>query len=131
VASFGPIELLDYRVEQIDDTLVLDVTWGISERLQDNYTLFAHVMNPVDNFVVAQSDTVPRNGAYPVTGWLPGEMVEDKVQVDLRDVGSGDYVIGLGWYNPHDPLVRLPALSANGDPLTDDRFVLPEHVIRP
>lgn len=131
LAQFGPIDLVEYDIKQWDNSLILDIVWNATANLQDDYTLFVHVMNPDDSFVVAQTDTMPRNGAYPVSVWLPGELVKDTVQVELSSVPSGEYVIGLGWYNPQDPTQRLEAFTASDDPLPSNLFVLPEQLEHP
>lgn len=131
IAAFGGIQLFDYVIRQTPDALVLDFTWGLSERVLSDDTLFVHLVNPDDDFVVAQTDTQPRYGAYPVTAWLAGEQVEDTVFVDLTGVGPGMYRIALGWYVPLNPTERLPVTDAESRLLPDGRLVLPDSVIIP
>ncbi len=69
-------------------------------------------------------DTSPsRNdggNAYPTARWLAGEVVSESVELTLE---AGTYRLATGWYDPISR-DRLPALSADGNPLAGNRLIL-------
>ncbi len=78
---------------------------------------------------LAQYDSRPRGGAYPLRFWWPGDRVDDRVTISLAGVPPGEYGIAIGVYDPHSG-VRLPLLDQDGEPLVQDgRYLLPQLVV--
>jgi hypothetical protein len=117
------IELVGYRLE--DETVAPRETFGLtlfwrSLRLaDDNYTVFVHAVGP-DQVIRGQWDSVPGQGKAPTSGWLPGQIVEDRYEVPMaKDAPPWKYDIFVGMYNSlHGE--RLPATS-QVSPVSDDR----------
>jgi len=64
-----------------------------------------------------QLDSVPAQGTYPTTGWLPGEVVTDRCQIQINsEAPSGSYVLEVGLYNAVSG-VRLALVDAQGQVL--------------
>jgi hypothetical protein len=63
--------------------------------------------------------------------WAPGEVISDEITLLLEEVPTGTYDLIVGWYHPDDPGQRLPATDAAGNPLPDNRLVLPDNIIIP
>jgi hypothetical protein len=108
------------------ETLHLTLYWQAQTRMERSYTVFTHLLD-ADSRIWAQQDGIPANGARPTTGWVPGEVISDEVQLAVDpQAPSGDYVIEVGLYDAGDPaLPRLPVLDEADQP-TDDRVLLAE-----
>jgi hypothetical protein len=125
-ATFGDmIKLWGYDSQQTPDALRLTLVWSALSAPGRDYKFFVHLFNPEDGRVVAQFDAIPRNFSYPTVIWLKGEVVSDNVELPLLGVPTGAYQVAVGWYDPNHPEQRLPALDAQGQPLPEDRAVLP------
>jgi hypothetical protein len=108
------------------ETLHLTLYWQAQTRMERSYTVFTHLLD-ADSRIWAQQDGIPANGARPTTGWVPGEVIRDEVQLAVDpQAPSGDYVIEVGLYDAGDPaLPRLPVLDEADQPI-DDRVLLAE-----
>jgi hypothetical protein len=53
------------------------------------------------------------------------------VELSLAGVPPGQYDLAIGWYDPDNPNQRLPATDAAGNPLPDNRLVLPDSITVP
>ncbi len=94
--------------------------------MSKSYTVFTHLLD-ADSRIWAQQDGIPVSGARPTTGWVPGEVIRDEVQLAVDpQAPPGDYVIEVGLYDAGDPaLPRLSVLDEAGQPI-DDRVLLAE-----
>ena len=70
---------------------------------------------------------MPRQGSYPTSGWLAGEVVSETIRLLLFDVLAGDYRLAVGLY---DAITsdRLATVDPNGVPLPDIRLILPDEI---
>jgi hypothetical protein len=103
--------------------------WWVAERQPGaDYTMFAHLFDPADaGHIVAQKDGMPREGAYPTSNWMAGEVVSDTIRLSLDQVPPGSYRLTLGLYDGRTG-ERLAATTADGAPLPDDRVVFPDEI---
>jgi len=120
----GQMRLAGYDLEQ-DDSLRLTLWWQALQSPAGDYTVFVHLFDPETEEILAQSDAMPRGGAYPTSWWQAGEVVSETVTLPLAGVPSGRYRLAVGLY---DPSGRLPAIGADGQRLADDRVILPMQV---
>jgi len=106
------------------ETLHLTLYWQALESTDTSYTVFTHLLDE-DSQLRGQMDSVPRGGARPTTGWVPGEYLKDEYQLTVdADAPPGEYLIEVGMYDAATPdFRRLPLLDAAGDVL-DSRIVL-------
>jgi mannosyltransferase len=90
--------------------------WQALAEMDIPYTVFVHLLD-ADGRVVAAHDGQPVNGARPTSGWVPGEYIADRHEVDVAaSLPPGDYVVEVGLYDAGAPgLPRLPILGANGE----------------
>ncbi len=96
-----------YGPPQPGDTLRLNVRWQPLRPLGQDYKVFVHLVDPNDN-VLAQFDGQPREGAYPTSRWIPGEIIEDSYPVLFpADAPPGPYRAFIGLYD-EATLERLP-----------------------
>jgi hypothetical protein len=97
------------------DTLTARLYWRAEAEFVQNHTAFFHLIGP-DGLLYGQVDQIPGAGAFPTTGWLPGEYITDTYAVPLApDAPLGDYQIAIGMYNPATG-ERLPVSSPDCQP---------------
>ncbi len=82
-----------------DEALVLLFTWTTSAKLDKDYTVFVHLIDPAGR-VAASQDAQPRGGNAPTSRWVPGSPVADAVVIPIpKDIPTGDgYRLELGLY---------------------------------
>jgi hypothetical protein len=96
----------------------LAVYWEALSRMQEDYTVFIHVVD-AEGQPVAQHDGQPLTGFYPTSFWKQGEVVRDEYVVRLDPgVPGGEYELVAGMYllSTGD---RLTVLDADGQPIGD------------
>jgi hypothetical protein len=104
-------------------SLHLTLYWQARTTMETSYTVFTHLLGS-DGHVWAQKDSVPRQGSYPTTAWLSGEVVVDPYVIEVpADASPGEYVLEVGMYVAASG-DRLPVLDASGQRV-DDRVLLP------
>jgi 4-amino-4-deoxy-L-arabinose transferase-like glycosyltransferase len=119
---------LDPQIARVSVTAgaPLNVTlyWRAEAEFDQNYTAFVHLIGP-DGRLYGQVDQVPGAGAFPTSGWLPGEYLSDGYAIPVAaNAPAGDYQLEIGWYNPETGQ-RLAVQSLNGQPYQDDKVLLP------
>jgi hypothetical protein len=75
----------------------LSLVWQAQQASAINYTVFAQLVS-ADGQVLAQSDSLPANGARPTTGWRTGEYILDDHTVIFNGgvtSASANLIIGL------------------------------------
>ncbi|MFQ5613688.1 MAG: ArnT family glycosyltransferase [Anaerolineae bacterium] len=74
--------------------------WRAGAEIPASYTAFVHLIGP-DGRLHGQVDQVPGGGAYPTSGWLPGEVIADAYAIAVpADAPAGDYQLEIGLYDP-------------------------------
>jgi hypothetical protein len=127
-AVFGDeLRLLEYQIHLEEQRLNLTLYWHAQRRMDVDYKVFVHVLNPRTGIPVAQDDAMPRRWAYPTTLWWPGEVVDDIIPIPLDTVPGDRYDIAVGVYNPISG-ERLPLIDSQGQLMLDGRLVLGEVV---
>lgn len=126
-AHFGDhITLLGYHMEEepsAGGNLQLTLYWQAEGTTKTSYNVFTHFVDQQNN-LWGQRDNIPRGGKAPTTSWLPGEVIEDRYAIPIReDAPPGTYRVAVGLYDPETGL-RLPATNNAGDPLEDQRILL-------
>jgi len=114
---------LENRTLGPDETLALDLYWTSLVPVNEDYTVFIHLLDNAGN-LVGQGDGPPVNGRYPTSAWSPGEIILDRHMIPLSDqVESGQYTLVAGLYRGSDG-TRLLAESLGGN--TTDVVILGE-----
>jgi len=97
----GKVRLLGYNIEsgfRPGDNIHLTLFWQCLEEMDEEYTVFTHLVDAGDN-IVAQKDNPPVDGFYPTSEWEPGEIVRDQYDlVILPEAPHGQYRLELGMY---------------------------------
>jgi hypothetical protein len=130
-ANFGDLVTLvgadlDRGLVKPGDTLHLTLYWQAQTRMEKSYTVFVHLLD-AESYIWAQQDGIPASGARPTTGWVPGEVIRDEVQLAVDpQAPPGDYIIEVGLYDASDPAFpRLPVLDKAGQGM-ENRVLLAE-----
>jgi hypothetical protein len=108
---------------QAGDALEVKLALRAREEVNVNYTLFVHVIGP-NGGVVAQVDTWPQGGLWPMANWVRGQVVEDAFTLTLpADAAPGVYQVVAGMYDALNGS-RLPAVDAEGHTVSEGRVIL-------
>lgn len=114
---------LDESIELGSPQLELTLYWESLREMDRRYSVFVHLLD-VDGGIVAQGDSYPREGMYPTSVWVPGEVVRDPHVIEVpTSIGPGEYSVAVGWYWL-ETLERLPAYDASGRQLPQDTIIL-------
>jgi hypothetical protein len=123
----GQVRLAGYDLVVERDALDLTLWWVTLRQPEANYTVFVHLFDPSTEKIVVQHDAMPRQGGYPTSGWLPGEVISDTLRLSLRDVAPGEYRLAVGLYDVTTG-DRLAVTGPAGAPFPDQRLILPDVV---
>lgn len=136
-ATFSELaELLGYdltpesTVVRPGDTLTLTLYYRSQTPTRVNYTRFLHLYD-AERGMAAQSDGLPQAGLNPTWSWQPAEVIADSVTLAIAaSTPPGDYTLYLGFYDPKHDSARLPAYTAAGTPIADDRVPLAQITVQ-
>jgi hypothetical protein len=93
------------------DFIPILLEWQSPAEIQDSFKVFVHVVD-AQGTIIAQVDSIPGGGLFPMTDWQPGQTIADRFAIELpSDLPPGEYEIRVGIYNPANNL-RLPVLDA-------------------
>ncbi|MBN1399880.1 MAG: glycosyltransferase family 39 protein, partial [Anaerolineae bacterium] len=105
------------------ERVILDLYWRATERPEDDYTVFVHLLGEAHNPrtqgpVWGQHDSQPGNDSAPTSQWVAGDHLVDRhlVPVDA-DAPAGEYRIEIGMYGQDGQ--RLEITSRDGQPAGD------------
>ncbi len=103
-ATFGTaVKLLGYDIDPdpivAGSPLTLTLYWQAIETPGGDGKVFAHLFG-ADGRPLAQHDGAPADGARPFAGWLPGEVVADRHQIQVpAGIDAADLALGVGVYD--------------------------------
>lgn len=121
------VELLGYDLSlpgQTSPNLEMTLYWRALAEMSINYTSFVHILDASEQ-IAAQLDHVPGDGAFPTSGWLPGEVIADHFSIPVpadRGLTPESAQLELGMYDPAT-MLRLPVLDAAGQ-VVDTRILV-------
>ncbi len=122
------IELLGYDFEPYrDEQQSLVLHWRALRQPVRDWTVFVHLLGLHNQEIASQWDSAPLQGTYPTSWWRSGEVVSDRVTLNMEGVPQGKYRLAIGLYDPGTD-ERLPVVAPSGEQIPDGRFV-PEEVI--
>jgi hypothetical protein len=127
------VRLLGYDLRPTGATpgsvLQLTLYWQALADTETSYTVFTHLLGK-DGLVWGQKDSIPEQGSYPTTSWLPDEIIVDEYEIEVQpDAPAGEYVLEIGMYDAASG-ERLPILDSAGQ-LTDNRVLLSRVQVSP
>jgi len=110
------------------DALRITLYWQALGPMERSYTVFVHLYDSAGN-LLAQKDSIPRQGSYPTFWWLPGEVVADSYALTVPKTAQSDKaLLTVGMYLPESG-ARLPAFDYEGNAL-DDVVKLGEYLLK-
>ncbi|HEX9925085.1 MAG TPA: hypothetical protein VGD99_20685, partial [Anaerolineae bacterium] len=87
------------RLDPSSSAFNVTLYWRSESPLIADYTTFVHMRNEAGE-LVAQTDRLPLEGAYPTSLWDFGEIIEDKISISLPvDLPAGEYRLVIGLYD--------------------------------
>ncbi len=111
------IQLRGYDLNQTPEQLSLTLHWQALSRPDKSYKFFVHLIDVASGELVAQTDYVPHDWAYPTNWWEAGEVVLDTAVLPLENVGSGTYQLLVGIYDPDSGERLLATTSKSNNPV--------------
>ncbi len=100
------------------EPLAVDLTWRALAKIDAYYSVYVKLVD-AQGQALAGWDGQPGNGQAPTLLWLPGELVPDRVTLNLPpDLPPGDYAVVVGMYRAED-LARALTLDAAGRPVAE------------
>lgn len=126
------VELLGYEVEPPSrrpaGAAEVTLYWQANASVTEYATVFVHLLDQ-DGALVAQHDSQPVVGTYPLPAWLPGTVVADRHTLTLpAALPAGDYSLAVGLYDP-DTMQRWPITAPEGLAGDDGRALLPVSIV--
>jgi hypothetical protein len=112
------------------EAIVALVYWKATGKIDQDYAVFAHLMNERGE-TVAGVDNQPRAGKAPTRSWEQDRWVFDWVVVPITDeipLGK-DYRLKIGWYF-QPTMERLMMVDASGRTIGDSVTVAPFSIIK-
>lgn len=92
------------------ESFSLMLYWKATADVVTDYVAFVHLVDQAGK-VVAQIDRPPRDGSYPTSFWIPGEIVSDTFTLEVPATAlPGEHRLVCGMYSWPD-LVRLPVFG--------------------
>jgi hypothetical protein len=123
-------ELLGYNADLPETGLVPGAQFQVILYYRSNaptskdYTRFFHLYSPALG-LASQADSPPQGGVNPTWSWVPGEIIIDRVTLQIADdAAPGDYRLFTGFYDAQAGGVRLGVRDESGQPLPDGGVVL-------
>ena len=114
-----PIRLEAWEVAEAarpGDSLPVALRWRALGKIDAYYSVYVKLLDAGGN-AVAGWDGQPRNGEAPTLLWVPGEVVEDLVTLEVPgDLPAGEYAVEVGMYRAED-LARCLTLDHDGTPV--------------
>jgi len=115
------------QVRPAEGRIKLTLYWKALTPQSGNYKVFAHLLDN-NGKLWGQHDDVPTYGSYPMTEWQPGEVVPDRIKIEIgTDVPPGTYHVFVGMYDASTG-ERLPLLL-DGQRLRGDTLGLTDITI--
>lgn len=85
---------------QAGQTITTTLTWHALEPVPFNWTVFVHLVNEQGD-IVAEHNSQPQAGLFPMSLWSTGDWVEDPHPLVLpHTLQPGRYALRVGWYKP-------------------------------
>jgi len=120
-------DLLGVYPAQAGRPATITLHWQADARPAEDYTVFVHLRDAA-GANIAQSDSIPRAGAWPTSAWEPAQPVPDRHTLTIpQDAPPGVYSLWAGMY--HQPDETRLAVRGADTPVLDDAIFLQDVVI--
>ena len=133
------MELLGFDIDkeayEAGGVVSLTLYYRALRKMDHRYTAFVHLLGPSGGSALgplrAQNDSEPCHGFFATSSWLPGEIIVDRISLEIPDdAPAGRYTLLTGFYETgtgrrlpangpsvgeHD-VVQLAELAISGNP---------------
>ncbi len=97
------IELVGYSLSDLTpnagNSVNLTLYWRGMQKLERDYIVFAHILNPPTQSIYAGADGMPVQWNAPTSTWEPGKIIEDTHTMTVNlDTPPGIYELEIGLY---------------------------------
>ncbi|MEO8609772.1 MAG: DUF2142 domain-containing protein [Chloroflexota bacterium] len=97
------IELVGYEMTDLSpvagDTVQLTLYWRALQKIEQDYKIFANILDPKTLTKYAASDGMPVDWNAPTTTWNSGEIIKDVHTLKVNpNTPPGIYETEIGWY---------------------------------
>jgi 4-amino-4-deoxy-L-arabinose transferase-like glycosyltransferase len=119
------IELVGYELSDLSpaagDSVEVTLYWRGLDEIEQDYVVFAHVVDPLTTTLYAGSDAQPANWTAPTSTWQPGLIIEDRHTLAIDPATPpGIYELEIGLYlQTEDGFPRLRAVTPDGGMAND------------
>lgn len=114
----GGLRLVAWRVSpqpDADRRVHVEMWWEVERSVAGSWQAFLHAEAPGRRIVV---DSVPAGGLYPVADWVPGEIVHDRLVIDVpRRVPSEEWTVYAGFFRGETRMPIAPDAPDDRQPL--------------
>ncbi|MCB9454729.1 MAG: glycosyltransferase family 39 protein [Anaerolineaceae bacterium] len=124
------LELVGYALSdlspQVGDTVDLTLYWRGLEKMDRDYIVFAHIIDPSTLTIYAGSDAMPVQWNAPTSTWTPGEIITDNHVLTVREEAiPGIYELEIGLYTqePDGAFPRLRIVTPDGGMANDFTYL--------
>jgi hypothetical protein len=131
-SNFGNrVLLLGYDLDTTDarpgGLLTLRLYWQTLAKMDTSHTVFTHLLDSQER-IWGQKDSLPVQGTYPTTAWLPGEIVTDVYEIDVQaGAPAGEYIPEVGLYDAATG-ERLQVIDNAGNVVGDRALLVPVQI---
>ncbi len=96
----GAIRLLGYEMGEAraGQPFSLTLYWQALQEMEEDYTVFVHLLDPQSGAILTQVDEMPQRGTYPTSLWVADEVVRDEHVLLLPTLPPGSYFLRVGLY---------------------------------
>ncbi len=114
--SLYTLHSAELNVRDDENKLIVDLIWSANGLVQDrNDIVFVHILDRQTGQVVAQSDSVPGQGFWPVKEWRSNMQIHDQHEIFLgEEWDSARFQPLIGIYPADNPQNRLQIRLPNG-----------------
>ncbi|MDF1512216.1 MAG: glycosyltransferase family 39 protein [Anaerolineae bacterium] len=98
-----PIQFVGYDVQKGTELWEVDVWWKTTGDLDQNYTVFVHLVN-AEGAIIGQHDHIAGSDGFPTSQWRPGTYLRDRFFLESPGDSCTDCVLHIGLYTDRDRL---------------------------
>ena len=107
------------------ESIELTLYYKSMQEIEQRYTVFVHLLGPENPAsggpLWSQNDSEPCHGFYPTSSWAPGEIIIDRVVLNVpADAPPGTYGIAMGFYD----VWSGERLAVRGDSVAEHNLVV-------
>lgn len=124
------IELVAYQLSTLapsaGETIDLTLYWQRLRSIQQDYTVFVHILNPTTQAIYAASDKQPVAGNAPTSRWEEQQIITDRHQLQVADDAPSEMVeleIGLYVQTADGGFQRLRVVTPDGGMANDFAYL--------